>query len=327
MCRNDIAILMYHGFSTPENRSGVEDYSDKHVFLENFEDQIVYLKRYHNIIELSKLIEYYEKGIRLPQKSVVITIDDGYESVYTTAYPLIKKYNIPVTIFLSTDFIERKQFLWTDRIEYAIDSSDACNKTMNIEGTTLSIRFTDTEGKIRCAKQIKSIIKKLPQRLRDDSVERIEGVLGHSLLSANEIPTAYRPLAWSQIATMLGDPNISIDNHGHTHAILSRCGTAQLKEEITTSSDIIEKRTGIKTTCFCYPNGAQWDFSEKTKNTLKEFGYLCALTTISGTNNADSDRYALKRIGGSDSDNIASFLMTIYGVRGFLSRIYGYRIY
>jgi len=93
-----VPVLVYHNFSW-EN-----DVSDNNKVLTPrtvFLAQMEYLhdNGYH-VIPLKKLIEYMQSGGDLPEKAVVITFDDGYESNYTLAYPILKHYNMPATIFL-----------------------------------------------------------------------------------------------------------------------------------------------------------------------------------------------------------------------------------
>lgn len=74
-----------------------------------------YLSEHYNLISLNDLIEFYynKKTQNLPPKSLIITIDDGYEGNYHLL-PLIKKYNIPVTIFLTAGLVNTKRQFWFD---------------------------------------------------------------------------------------------------------------------------------------------------------------------------------------------------------------------
>lgn len=95
-----ILILTYHDFT-------IEEGSSYDMNIVEFEKQMDYLVAHnYSVISLSELLKGL-KGGQLPPKPVVITIDDGFKSNYTLAYPVLKKYNFPATLFIYTNFIEK----------------------------------------------------------------------------------------------------------------------------------------------------------------------------------------------------------------------------
>jgi peptidoglycan/xylan/chitin deacetylase (PgdA/CDA1 family) len=73
---------------------------------DDFKAQMKYLKEngYH-VITLDQLLGFLDYQEQIPEKSVAITFDDGWISVYDIAFPILKKYGFPATIFIYTDFI------------------------------------------------------------------------------------------------------------------------------------------------------------------------------------------------------------------------------
>jgi len=114
-----VPILLYHDFS--KTRS-----SKMKVLESSFEAQMRFLKEndYH-VITLDQFLNFMEYKEQIPEKSVVITIDDGWKSLYTIAYPILKKYNYPATLFVYTDFIGGNKALTWNQIrelaEYGFD--------------------------------------------------------------------------------------------------------------------------------------------------------------------------------------------------------------
>ncbi|HAJ32465.1 MAG TPA: hypothetical protein DCK79_03730 [Candidatus Atribacteria bacterium] len=101
-----IPILTYHNFTTEKGSSYKINISD-------FKKQMGYLAAHnYSVISLSELLEGLKNG-QLPPKPVVITIDDGFKSTFTLAYPVLKKYNFPATLFLYTNFIEKNGYSLT----------------------------------------------------------------------------------------------------------------------------------------------------------------------------------------------------------------------
>ncbi len=108
-----VPILCYHRFGSGSSKMIISPAS--------FAAQLDWLARngYH-VIRLAQLGEFLAGRAPLPQRSVVITIDDGYESVYQHAFPLLKKHGFPATLFVYNDFIGTGAGLsWTQLQEMA----------------------------------------------------------------------------------------------------------------------------------------------------------------------------------------------------------------
>lgn len=95
-----VAILTYHNFNPTVPGS-------MNLTPEKLEMQIKWLQENnYTVIPLKDLVSYLQgKNIKLPDRAVVITADDGWESVYKYMYPLVKKYQIPVTLFIYPETI------------------------------------------------------------------------------------------------------------------------------------------------------------------------------------------------------------------------------
>jgi peptidoglycan/xylan/chitin deacetylase (PgdA/CDA1 family) len=94
-----VPILCYHRF-------GATCRSALCVSETSFRAQLDYLKdNGYRTITLGELYEFITYKRAVPLRSVVITIDDGYRSIYDIAYPLLKEYGFTATMFIYTDFI------------------------------------------------------------------------------------------------------------------------------------------------------------------------------------------------------------------------------
>ena len=89
-----VTVLIYHRF-------GEDKYPTTNIDVERFREQLEYLKNNeYTVISLQQLVGYLQEDTTLPERSVVITIDDGYRSVYENAWPLLKEFGYPFTVFL-----------------------------------------------------------------------------------------------------------------------------------------------------------------------------------------------------------------------------------
>lgn len=95
-----VLILMYHS---------VEDSLWKYgVTAKDFKRQMAYIKKYFTVVSLEQVVRYAKGELDLPDKSVAITLDDGYADTYHAVFPIIKKQALPLTVFLTTDLSPKK---------------------------------------------------------------------------------------------------------------------------------------------------------------------------------------------------------------------------
>jgi len=96
-------LVLIGGHSVSSNNKTYKDLSIDRNFLE---DQIKYLlKQGYTFLNFERIDKLQE----LPRKSVVMYFDDGFKDIYFNAYPIFKKYNLPFTLFVTTDFINGEQ--------------------------------------------------------------------------------------------------------------------------------------------------------------------------------------------------------------------------
>lgn len=104
-----IPILIYHNFRTPIPYK--EDIYKLFSSEENFEENVkTLLDNGYTIITLEDLYKYNKGEIGLPEKVVIITMDDGQVGCYTDAFPVLKKYNVPATIFIVNTLVGTEDY-------------------------------------------------------------------------------------------------------------------------------------------------------------------------------------------------------------------------
>lgn len=103
-----VPILTYHNFDPSVPGSMTIDTA-------KFEEQVKWLKdNGYTVIPLQQLVSYLQgKTASIPAKSVVITADDGKKSVYTYMLPIVRKYNVPVTLFIYPSAISNASYALT----------------------------------------------------------------------------------------------------------------------------------------------------------------------------------------------------------------------
>ncbi|MBR3249520.1 MAG: polysaccharide deacetylase family protein [Clostridia bacterium] len=117
-----VPVLIYHGFSTPM-LSNEDDPYKLMCSTDLFEDQITTLKDAgYTFITLEDMYKYKNGKIGLPEKNITITMDDGWEGNYTEAFDVIKKYNVPATIFIVEELVGTSGYFDWDQAKEMYDS-------------------------------------------------------------------------------------------------------------------------------------------------------------------------------------------------------------
>ncbi|MEO8626977.1 MAG: polysaccharide deacetylase family protein [Betaproteobacteria bacterium] len=110
-----VPILCYHRFGADEGKMVVSPKA--------FAQQMEFLKRNgYRPVRLADLAGFLQGNQALPKRAVVLTMDDGYASMYHHAYPVLKQYGFPATVFVYTDFIGARDALTWDQMREMVTS-------------------------------------------------------------------------------------------------------------------------------------------------------------------------------------------------------------
>lgn len=312
-------IVLYHGVAPHVSNYGIYNYRQKFILPENFRAHLSWFKSHFEIVPLSTLIERSLEGVRLPRRHLALTFDDGYENVYRYAFPLLKEYGIPATVFVTTDLVEKRFPLWVDRLEYALGHTKLPKIAIELGGQENSFRLGNLGERIAADVYLRNNFKKIPDSERKTILEKIESGSGTTLASTFET-SPYRGLTWDQILAM-AENKIEFAPHTTSHPILTRMPLKQAEEEISESYRLLQKRLGNPLPIFAYPNGQAGDFSDETAAILERQGFQAALTTIPGTVNQMSNPFTLPRFSLDGSDDLRFLRLTISGIRKKMQEI------
>jgi len=311
--RGLVTIMMYHGVGP----TMCHPLSQRKLLpLDVFEQQLRFYKQYCTPVSLDMVLASRE----LPPNPIVLTFDDGYKNNYDHVFPLLVEYNIPATIFVTTGFIDRKTFLWTDYLEYLVYFANGreqrpafrqfINAELNLQVGADATRVTvDT---------IKRRLKTVPDAAKTTFLSKMASVLDVEY-DWQTIPLELQPLSWEEIREMQNSGFVSIGSHTVTHPILSKCDCEKQKHELQSSKQRISQELRTRCDQFAYPNGQRSDYNCETLRLLRELGYRAALTSIPGYVLAtSSDELQLPRFGTTE---LAALRPIVTGVTRWLHKL------
>jgi peptidoglycan/xylan/chitin deacetylase (PgdA/CDA1 family) len=257
-----------------------------------FEKHIEYLSQKYTIIPLYRLHDIHAEN------TCIITFDDGWADNYQYAFPILRKFNVPATIFVSTNLINTINWPWPDRIGYYLRNATIHNLTelsKLINGMKKSFKacpsgpvWIGDHGKYITSEYMISYLKQLPHETLSEIMEVIDSYmepLGGQLKYK-------RPwLTWDEIRDM-SEQGISFGSHTHNHIILTKTTMEDAREEINLSKKILFEKLHHCVNMFSFPNG---DYNEKLIDILKDQQFEFAVTTRSGSIDKSENLLTLRR--------------------------------
>jgi peptidoglycan/xylan/chitin deacetylase (PgdA/CDA1 family) len=125
-----------------------------------------------HVISPDELLAFLENKQRLPKKSVMITMDDGYRSVYEVAYPILKKYEFTATLFIYTNFVgvSKMAITWDQLKEMKADGFSIGSHTIYHSDLTIpKDGETEADWMTRIHKELYGSKKIIDKKLRQET--------------------------------------------------------------------------------------------------------------------------------------------------------------
>ena len=197
--------------------------------------------------------------VLFPQKRINITFDDGFEDVYTEAFPIFTKYQIPFTLYLTTGFPDGTADLWWLQLEK--DRSDS-----------------DFEQMMSCVYKTGAPMNVVMHELTNT-------VPDYSICKQSA-------LSWHEIQEMVNSGLCTIGSHTVSHPGLTRIKEDLVKEELSESKARIQEMLHVEVKHFSYPHSMQ---NKNIQTLVKESGYDSAVIGYGGCIRKYDNKYCINR--------------------------------
>jgi len=131
-----VTVLCYHRFGRERGKMVLTP--------DSFAAQLEYLARNdYRVVRLADLLEFLEGRRALPKRAVVITIDDGYASSHSIAFPILKRHGFPATVFVYTDYVGSRDALTWAQMREMTDSGLIEIQSHSKSHPNLTLRLPD----------------------------------------------------------------------------------------------------------------------------------------------------------------------------------------
>jgi peptidoglycan/xylan/chitin deacetylase (PgdA/CDA1 family) len=292
-------ILMYHRIA--------DDCTDLCVSPSEFRDHLAFLSEEgYRVLPLPELALALQRG-SVPERSVAITLDDGYLDALTHAAPILQEFQFPATFFVISSTLDGPTEFWWETLErvFAHEGLPVVIDTPLPEGVA-SMPTQTLQDKREAFDAVRRTFYPLTLEQRR---ERIGNLLQWSgLPPLSEAPHA-RALTAEEVRTLGRLPGMEIGAHTENHLLLPTQSTEAKEREIVLGKQRLEALLGYEVQSFSYPHGA---FDEESVELTRRAGFTVAVTTGNQPAWPQSHPLVLPRCGVRAGDDLRSRLHALF---------------
>nr|WP_067297808.1 polysaccharide deacetylase family protein [Marinobacterium profundum] len=280
LTRNKLSILNYH--QVLESPDPMRPWEPDRV---KFDWQMALLRRHFQPLSLIEALDRLEADT-LPDHAICVTLDDGYLNNLEVGVPILKRHQIPATVFVASGFSNGEN-MWNDRILELF--ANLKNERINLEAIGLA---KPELGNIATRRSLANYtitqLKYLP------IAERVQTV--NTLYHANGNIPEQRKMMRPEEISQLAAAGVEIGGHTHHHPILKGMSPQEQHQEIQQNKMLLEQWTGKPVVGFAYPNGRFGkDMDGASLAVVRQLGFRYAVSTDAGYTHKASNPHNLSR--------------------------------
>lgn len=244
-----------------------------------FEETILWFKSHYRLISAEQLRDYLynKKDLR---GTCMLSVDDGWKSTYDVIYPIMKKHNIPFTIFVSPEVIKNGYAFWTHSFQY-FDENE-------LKQLLIQKQLFDPGA---YAFPVDLLFKEL-------TIDKVYEVLKECQDSHPEIVVPRGFINENELLEMYASGIVEVGAHTNIHPILKNEDAHVAESEIAESVSELSKILGYKVHTLAYPNGlGNIDFDEREMIMAQKAGIDMAFSVDPGTITSKTNPLSIPRWG------------------------------
>ncbi len=287
--RGLLSMLMLHRFADPD--LGVEGTDPAAL-----RDQLAYLRRHrYQLLSMADMLKRLEGSEpRWAAPAVAFTVDDGYAGFANLAAPIFAEYDCPVTLFVTTGFLDGKLWLWWDRTAYLFGRTRRRSLLLHLSPKDRSYHWSTATERLQVQDDVIHRLEWVDAPEREAAIADLSRQLEVEVPASP--PAAFAPITWDDVrrTARLG---ATFGPHTVTPRILSRAPDESCDWEIQESYRRLHQETDASVPVFCYPNGEPNAFGQRELEAVQRAGLKAAVTTVPGyiTSQGIGDRGGLAR--------------------------------
>jgi peptidoglycan/xylan/chitin deacetylase (PgdA/CDA1 family) len=268
---------------------------------QQFASHLDFLMDHYRVVPLADLIE-----LTPTVPTVALTFDDGFQSVYEQAWPLLSKRKLTATCYLVTDVIDNTSLIWINELNWFMNRHGPLTRSLIEKEFGLDVRRT-----------IKAILQDVLDQYEPSKIAQLLIFLREA---NGEAPgmlarTSQLHLRWDQIAE-LASSGMAFGNHTCSHPPLATLPIESCRQEIQRAASVVSHLPGAAAT-LAYPFGSRTD---ETRRVAIDLGYR-SLLEVEGINGPlDPTRIGRIKVGAITASVLFARMEVVEPVKAALKR-------
>lgn len=300
--RRKAVVLMYHRVLKDDEHQLTGSHPAIVVDQKTFAAHMALLKRRFNVLSLEEFASCLENKVDFPDRSCVITFDDGWRDNFTNALPVLRRYDLPALIFLPANYVGCGRLFWPEALTHLLctavreirrQPTRRATLAKLLDGTTLGAVLDIPDADPRA-----TIIEAVRTQRGGHSRAQMEALvtaLGRALgVQPDQLGTQTQDgfMNWGEVEAMSAS-GVAFGGHGAEHHLLTQVSPDEVRSEIGESKRMLDTRLNAKVATFSYPNG-YW--TPEIRSEVEAAGFRVAFVTRRGFVSCDDDPLTVKRL-------------------------------
>ena len=276
----------------------------------DFEQQMEFLARRFESVTVDDILCFLAGEKAFPRRGVAVTFDDGYADNVEVAAPILQRFGIRASFYLTVDSIGTRKVPWFCRLRHAFATTRKKEWQDSEEGVVHRLETPEQQRAAFLTVSRRCACRTADQQ--DETLCKLERELEVEALTARENPM----MSPEQARGLLREGHI-VGSHTLSHPNVAQIANATARKEILTSRQRLEKELCAPVEHFAYPNPIiQPHWNEQTVALTKEAGYRTGVTSTTGAVCRGDNPLSLRRISAPLDVEEFAWQVEISMVRG-----------